>query len=116
MKRIYVAGPYSADNVLGVLDNIRNGLHVSTRLFVAGYAPFCPWSDFLFHLMTKPSDTIRKSRYYEYSMAFLECCHAVLVLPGYENSAGTLAEIQRAGELNIPVYYDYYTLKRAVKP
>ncbi len=114
MKRIYVAGPYSADNVLGVLDNIRKGLRASTQVFLAGGAPFCPWSDFLFHLMTQRGEKLTLQQYYDYSMSWLECCHAVLVVEGWEASPGTLREIERANELGIPVYYDLYELKREV--
>ena len=46
----------------------------------------------------------------EYSLAWLEVSDCVLVLPGYENSKGTLAEIDRATELDIPIYYSMMEL------
>ena len=45
MKRIYVAGRYSADNVLDVLRNIGRGEKMCAKLFKMGYAPYCPWHD-----------------------------------------------------------------------
>ena len=48
---MYVAGAYSSDNVLGVLDNMRRGMRMSTEIFLAGFSPFCPWLDYQFQLM-----------------------------------------------------------------
>jgi hypothetical protein len=39
-----------------------------------------------------------------YSFAWLEASDAVLLVPGWENSKGTIAEIARAKVLNIPVF------------
>lgn len=106
MIRVYVAGAYSAPNILQVLENMRKGMKACTELFLTKkYAVFCPWIDYHFSLM-KPDDTeITIEHYYNYSTAWLEVSDAVLVLPGYENSKGTLAEIKRANELFIPVFY-----------
>ena len=104
MKRIYVAGPYSADNVLDVLRNIGRGQMVCAKLFFKGYSPFCPWHDKTY--MTDNFDeqpTVEM--FYNYSMAWLEVSDAVLVLPNSESSKGTQAEIKRANELDIPVYH-----------
>ena len=106
MKRIYIAGPYSADNVITVLDNIREGQRMAVRVLLAGYAPFCPWLDFHFQLMLRDGERLSVKDYYDYSIAWLEVSDAMLVLPGYENSTGTMTEMKRAGELKIPIYYD----------
>ena len=50
LVKVYVAGAYSADNVLDVLSNIRRGIRASTEIFLAGYSPFCPWLDYHFQL------------------------------------------------------------------
>lgn len=50
MIKVYVAGPYSADNVIDVLKNIVRGEHMAATLFQLGYAPFCPWLDKVFEL------------------------------------------------------------------
>ena len=41
--RVYVAGPYSADNVIDVLENIRKGQRASVEILLDGHDPFCPW-------------------------------------------------------------------------
>ena len=104
MKRIYVAGPYSANNVLDVLKNIGRGEKVCAELFRLGFAPFCPWHD-KSYVIDLPYDQFTIQQFYKYSIAWLEVSDAVLILPNSENSEGTQAEIRRAMELNIPVFY-----------
>lgn len=105
MDRVYVAGTYSADNVISVLDNIRIGMRASTKLFLKGYAPFCPWFDFHFQLMIRENEKLSVEDYYQYSIAWLEVSDSILVLPSSENSKGTQSEIKTAIKLNIPVFY-----------
>ena len=114
MKRIYVAGPYSANNVITILDNIRRGIRASVEVLLAGYAPFCPWLDYQFQFVLLQGETLNVSHYYEYSLAWLRVADAMLVLPGYETSKGTLAEIEEAHELGIPVFYSLDDLKAVV--
>lgn len=111
MLKIYVAGAYSSDNVLTVFANMRRGIRMATRLFMMGYAPFCPWLDFHFCLSAKEEDHITVNMFYQYSLAWLRASDAVLVLPGFENSKGTLAEIQEALDCNIPVFYSVTKLE-----
>ena len=104
MKRIYIAGAYSSDNVIGVLDNIRIGMRAATEVMLAGYFPFCPWHDHLFQYMLRDGEKLHVQDYYAYSLAWLEVSDAVMVLPGFKASKGTLAEISRARGMGIPVY------------
>lgn len=105
MKRIYVAGPYSADNVMDILRNIRNGIAASQQVFMAGYAPFCPWLDYHFVLMDF-GDALTLDDFYEYSFAWLLVSDGLLVLEGWENSEGAVSEIAYAKMHNIPIFYD----------
>ena len=104
MKRIYVAGPYSANNVIDVLKNIGRGEKMCEHLFALGFAPFCPWHD-KSYVIDNPNGHFTVEQFYDYSMAWLEVSDAMLVLPGYGSSKGTLAEIEKAKELNIPIFY-----------
>ena len=111
MRRVYVAGPYSASNVISVLENIRAGIELSTRVLLLGYAPFCPWLDYHFTLMLREGEKLSVDDYYKYSMAWLEASDAVLLVPGWEKSIGTQKEIKRATELGIPIFYDLMELR-----
>lgn len=101
MKRVYVAGAYSAPDVITVFDNMRRGISFCAKLVTEGYAPFCPWLDYQFAL-NRP---VTLEQYRAYSMAWLEVSDEVWVLPHWEQSAGTIAEIKRATELGIPVRF-----------
>lgn len=110
MKRVYVAGCYSADNVLDVLKNIGRGEDLCADLFLLGYAPFCPWHDKDF-VLRRPNADFTVPMFYKYSMAWLEVSSAVFVLPNSEKSKGTSAEIARAVTLGIPVVFSLKELK-----
>ena len=116
MKRIYVAGPYSADNVLDVLRNIGRGEKVCAELFAMGFAPFCPWHD-QSYVTDRPDGAFTVEQFYDYSMAWLEVSDAVYVHDmrygpdGSWLSLGTKAEVERAMEMGIPVFYDLSELK-----
>lgn len=103
MQKVYVAGPYSADNVLDVLKNIGRGEKMCAELFGMGYAPFCPWHD-KSYVTSRYDAEFTVEQFYEYSMAWLEVSDCVLLLPGWETSRGTIAEIERAKALGIPIY------------
>ncbi len=105
MIRVYIAGCYSADNVLDVLKNIGRGEEMGAKLFSLGYAPFVPWHDKDF-ILRRPDDELTVKEFYNYSLAWLEVSDCMLVLPGYESSKGTFAEIVFAKERGIPVFYD----------
>ena len=105
MKRLYIAGAYNADNVIGILDNIREGTRAATKAFLAGFAPFCPWSDRDFHLMLRDGERLTIDDYYRYSLKWLEVSDGMLLVPGFENSRGTKKEMEYAEAHNIPMFF-----------
>jgi len=107
MKRVYVAGAYSADNVLAVLDNMRRGIRLGTECLLVDFALFVPWLDHHLLLILREGESLSVEDFYRYTLKWLEVADAVLVVPGYENSKCTLAEIARAEELDIPVFYHF---------
>ena len=111
MQRIYVAGAYSANNVIDVLANIRQGIMKSADLLNLGYAVFCPHLDFQFALSPYGS-CLTVEDYQVNSMAWLEVSDVVYVLPNSENSKGVSAEIARAVTLNIPVVFSIEELSK----
>lgn len=111
MVRVYIAGAYSAPNVIGILNNMRTGMRAATEVLLAGYAPFCPWLDYQFQLMLKEGESLTVEDYYNYSLAWIEGSHVLLVLPNSDNSIGTRKEIARAKELGIPIIYSISELR-----
>jgi hypothetical protein len=116
-RRVYVAGAYSADNVLQVLENMRKGMKLATEAFQedVGILPFAPWFDYHFFLMQDPEKRrLTIEDIYQYSLSFLEnWAEAVLVQQdGWITSKGTVNEINKAKELGIPVFFSLEALKK----
>ena len=82
MKRVYVAGAYSADNIVECLRNIGRGEDYSARIFNMGFAPFCPWHDKEFVIRNWNADYIVQ-QFYDYSIAWLEVSDCVFLVPGW---------------------------------
>ena len=110
MKRIYIAGQYSADNVIDVLANINKGIEWGAMLLSRGYAVFCPFLDHHFAL-TAYGAGISKTQFQANSMAWVEVSDAVFIIPGSRISGGVQREIDRAKELRIPVYFSFDELQ-----
>lgn len=76
------------------------------HLATLGFSPYIPHLSHFWHMI--------RPRPYEFwvahDMTFLECCNALLRLPG--DSPGGDREVARANELNIPVFYDVFDLER----
>lgn len=121
MIKVYVAGAYSDNNVLGVLKNIGRGQHYAAKLFMDGFAPFTPWHDKEFVIENWDKEFTVK-QFYDYSMEWLYASDCVFVLPNHEGlrdwqqSSGTLKEIAEAENMGIPVYYSYEELLQATNP
>jgi hypothetical protein len=107
--RVYVAGKYSDDNVLSLLNNIRRGIQLCKELFLAGYAPFCPWLDHQYVLQMSDDEinSTTVKMFHDYSMAWLDAADCMLVIPDrIETSRGVQAELSRAKEIGMPIFYD----------
>ena len=111
--RVYVAGAYSSNNVLGVLENMRLGMRASKDVMLARLAPFCPWLDYHFWLMLDDGETLTVDDFYEYSMAWLAASDAVLVVnnPANIDSVGLKKELDLARQLRIPIFNTVERLK-----
>ena len=111
MKRVYVAGPIQADNITTIFENLRQGIRAGVKLLLAGHAPFIPHCMFLVRLLLEGGEKYHEGTLYKSDMAWLEVSEAFLLLPGWEHSPGSRAELERAKELGIPAYY---TIKELV--
>jgi len=109
--KVYVAGDYSADNIIEGLQNIGKGRKVCAKLFYLGFAPFCPWHD-ASYAMDNPDTPLEKEAFYNASMVWLEVSDCVYVISGKGKGGGVDAEIKRAKEIGLPVFYNYEALER----
>lgn len=102
MKRVYVAGAYSGDNVIEILQNIGRGEWYAAQIFKLGYSPFVPWhdKDFVIKLWNKE---LNVNMFYEYSLTWLKVSDIMFLVPGWEKSNGTLKEIEIAKKLGIKI-------------
>lgn len=108
MIRVYVAGKYSDNNILGCLGNIGRGIQLCKDLFLMGYAPFCPWLDhqYVLHMTSEEKTGLSVSMFHEYSITWLDASDCILVIPDrIESSNGVQKEISRAKELGLPIFY-----------
>lgn len=118
MTRIYISGPMS---------HIENGnrdafCEAETRLSASGFEAFNPY-----RLATPEAQmaiaaqgaAFRETREYEDLIALcvhrVSLCDAILMLPGWKDSRGAVAERERATMLGLDVYYDIDTLCPAIK-
>lgn len=111
MLKIYIAGPYRCKGKCGVdLNHMRRGLRMGVKVLLAGYAPFVPWFDFHHTFMLREGEEVTTEMYQEFSMAWLRAADVVLILPGWETSSGTIAEIEEAHRLQLPVLFSFEEL------
>jgi Domain of unknown function (DUF4406) len=113
MKRVYVAGKYSADNVIDVLENIKQGINHGALVLKMGCAVFCPHLDHHF-AMSAWGSILSKKQYQDNSMAWLEVSDIVYIMPDSKDSRGVQREIERAKELHIPICYSLNELREAI--
>jgi hypothetical protein len=96
MRYIYVAGPYSKDDVA---QNVRNAIGAAEALVWWGLVPFVPHLTHLWHLMCPHKIDF----WYKYDLEWLARCDCLLRLPG--ESTGADAEVVEAQRLGLPVFY-----------
>lgn len=105
MKRIYIAGAYSADNVMDVLKNIREGIKASIEIMKLGFSPFCPWLDYQFVFMDF-DNKLELEDFYRYSIDWLEVSDAIIVIgKNWQDFKGVNMEIDFAIQRYIPIFY-----------
>jgi len=98
---VYCAGKYRAATPELVALNVRKAEDLAAAVLAQGIAVYCP------HSMThewERYDTLDDDKFLFNGLEILKVCDAVLLIPGYETSQGTLAEIDCAEEYGIPVF------------
>jgi len=115
MYKVYIAGAYSDDNVIGVLKNIGRGEYWAAELFAFEFAPFTHWHDKSF-IIRNFEDKFTVKEFYDYSLEWLKVSDILFIVPNepglknWQDSKGTLKEIEVAKNLGIPIFYDLSNL------
>lgn len=99
MKLVYIAGPFRAATAWGVAENVRAAERVGLEVARVGYMPVIPHANTA-HFHGEGDDDF----WIEGTPELLRRCDAVVLVPGWERSSGTRAEITEARLRNIPVY------------
>ena len=100
--RIYIAGPYRAATPKLVDANIKQARDAFAELLRLGHTALCP------HSMTarfeRDYPDILDARYLETDLEWLRLCDAILLLPGWEDSSGSRAELDLAKRMGLLVF------------
>ena len=100
--RLYLAGPYWADTPEGIDRNIEAARTLAAALWNMGHDVYCP------HMNTAQFDRLTEvpeERYREFGLWMVQHFDAVVCLPRWRESKGTLGEIAEAHRLGKTVYY-----------
>ena len=98
-KVIYVAGPYRADTPWKVEQNVRRAEEAALYIWLSGAIALCP------HTMTRNYDkTGTDEMWIKGTKELLRRCDGVFLIYGWENSEGTMGELELADERGIPVF------------
>ncbi len=112
IKVVYVAGPYTGKTPEEVDANIDRARELAIKVCNdKGWMPLTP------HLNTGTIGTMCRNASESFWIAaylrILGSTDAVVLVPGWENSPGTLLEIEEAKRKGIPVFEDYQALPHA---
>jgi hypothetical protein len=97
---VYIAGPLRGATAWDVEQNIRRAEEVAVRVARAGGIPICP------HANTRFINSQQTDEFWlEGDLEILRRCDGLVVVEGWENSAGTLGEIACAQAEDIPFIF-----------
>ena len=107
MKIVYIAGPYRASSEYEVRENIRNAEVIAIEIWRRGHVALCPHKNTAFF-----GGICDDSFFLRGDLLLLSKCDALVCVPGWSDSEGASAEVDRAKALGIPVFI---TLNRLIE-
>jgi len=99
MKRIYVAGPYTAGDARKVRQNVDKAVEIGCALIRKGWAPFIP--HLTHYIWMHPDGDFPYEIWTEIDLEWLRVCHAFYFM---SSSPGADKELMEALKLRHPVY------------
>ena len=104
-KLVYVAGPYRSKDQWGVAANIQIAERHSMYLIRQGYAVFTPHKNTAHYEYYEDGETITWETWLEIDMCVLKRCDIIYMIPGWEKSRGSVAELEEAKRLGLEIIY-----------
>lgn len=99
MKVVYVAGPFRGPSAWAIENNIRRAEELALEVWRLGAAALCPHTNTRF-FQGAASDEV----WLQGDLEILRRCDAVIVVPNWQNSSGSVAEVAEAARMGIPVF------------
>lgn len=101
-KIVYTAGPITTPSQNERWEFHMVARHLAQRIWKTGHAAICPHLNTMF--MDDPS--IPSEVFYKGDEEIIRrCVDAMVMLPGWTKSKGSIAERELAQKLNLPVFY-----------
>ena len=107
MLVFFVAGSYRAKTEWEVKQNIQAAEHVAVTIWRAGHVAVCPHKNTAYF-----GGACAEQVWLDGYLELLERCDALVLVPGWEGSAGTKGEIARAYKMGMEVLTLGQFLKR----
>lgn len=104
---VYIAGPIAAPTAYQREQNIRRAEALALEVWKLGAVPICVHAANRFFEGELPVQT-----WLDGDLELLRRCDAVLVVPGWEHSHGTIGELAEAARVRLPILYSVDELLR----
>jgi len=101
MKVVYIAGSYRSETISGVFNNILKAREVALKYWKKGFAVICPHMNTALFDGEMPDDT-----WLDGDIEILKRCDAIVMMKGWEKSAGATIELEEAMKLNLNVFFE----------
>ena len=101
MKLVFISGPYRADSIYGIVQNIRKAEAVALKYWLGGCAVICPHKNSSLLDGAAPD-----SVWLEGDLEILGRCDAIVMMRGWQNSEGATAELHYATLQGLEIIYD----------
>ncbi len=99
---VYIAGPYRAPTVRGIVENIRRAEELAVRLWRSGFAVICPHKNTALLDGAAPDEVWLKG-----DITMMLRCDAVVTVGDWEGSEGAQAEVFVAKSHGMGVYHSF---------
>jgi nucleoside 2-deoxyribosyltransferase len=99
MRLVYIAGKYRGPNSWAIEQNIRAAEDLAAKVWSHGMAALCP------HANSRHMDGVTSDEVFlAGTLELMRRCDAVLLVHNWRDSAGSLAEVDEAKRIGIPVF------------